>query len=40
VWAYVDAQNRFGATIRTRYWCEVEYIGNDMWRLIDIDLYE
>jgi hypothetical protein len=40
VWSYVDAQNRFGAMIRTRYWCEVKYLGNERWRLIDYELYE
>jgi hypothetical protein len=40
VWAYVDAENRFGAIVCTRYWGEIEYRGKDTWRLIDIDLYE
>lgn len=31
--SYVDAQNSFGATIRTRYVCVVRYTGSDTWRL-------
>lgn len=30
---YVDAQNGFGALIRTRYTCEVSYTGQDNWHL-------
>jgi hypothetical protein len=27
VHSYVDAQNSFGATIRTKYWCNLRYTG-------------
>ncbi len=39
IWAYVDAQNSFGATIRTEYYAEVqnEY-GTDTWRLLDLQM--
>lgn len=39
IWAYVDAQNSFGATIRTKYYAEVqkEY-GTDSWRLLDVQM--
>ena len=35
---YVDAQNSFGAMIRTEYFCEIEYLGRDWtdwsnWRI-------
>lgn len=33
VQAYVDAQNSFGAMIRTRYTCLVRHTGGDQWRL-------
>jgi hypothetical protein len=29
---YVDAQNSFGAKLRTRWMCEVEYVGEEKWR--------
>ncbi|KAI9129282.1 hypothetical protein [Acaryochloris sp. CCMEE 5410] len=39
VWAYVDAQNSFGATIRNRYYVEVKNkIGTDTWELKDIEI--
>lgn len=34
--SYVDAQNSFGAMVRTSYICEVEYIGDDKWQLVDL----
>ncbi len=38
--AYVDAQNSFGAMIRTRYYAEVQNTkGTDKWRLLDISMY-
>jgi len=39
VWAYVDAQNSFGALMRTKYYAEIqnEY-GKDTWRLLDIQM--
>ncbi|MEX2611190.1 MAG: zinc ribbon domain-containing protein [Gemmatimonadota bacterium] len=33
VFAYVDAQNAFGATIRNRVMCNLRYTGNGNWRL-------
>lgn len=34
--SYVDAQNSFGAMVRTYYVVEMEYLGNDEWKLKDI----
>lgn len=34
--SYVDSQNGFGAMIRSRWYCELEYIGDDKWILKDI----
>ena len=36
--AYVDAQNSFGATIRTRFISVVKYVGNDRWVLVSLDM--
>jgi hypothetical protein len=30
---WVDAENSFGANIRTRFVCVVRYLGDDRWRL-------
>jgi hypothetical protein len=30
--SHVDAQNAFGAEIRTEWLCEIEYVGDDRWR--------
>ncbi len=39
--AYVDAQNSFGAMIRTKYYAEVQNEkGTDIWRLLNLKLYE
>jgi hypothetical protein len=38
--SYVDAENSFGAAIRSRFVCEVRYVGNDRWRLIDLQFQE
>jgi hypothetical protein len=38
--AWVDAQNSFGAMIRTHFVCELEYAGNDCWRLLSLDFKE
>ncbi len=41
IWAYVDAQNAFGATIRTNYYTELQNKkGTDEWRLIDLKMPE
>jgi hypothetical protein len=37
---YVDAENTFGAKIRNQYYCEVEYLGNDKWGLIELYLFD
>lgn len=37
VLSYVDSQNSFGAMIRTRYRCDLEYQpSDDKWKLIDL----
>lgn len=36
----VDAQNSFGATIRNRYNCRVEFTGGNNWRLLNLDMWE
>lgn len=36
--SYVDAENSFGAKLRNHYTCEVEHIGGDRWRLINLDI--
>lgn len=38
--AYVDAQNSFGAMIRTDFSCTVDYQGNDNWRLEELTIEE
>ena len=38
--AWVDAQNAFGAKVRTYFICEIEHLGNDRWRLISLDFTE
>lgn len=38
--AYVDAQNTFGATIRTHYTCWVKNTSGDRWSLENIELNE
>jgi len=46
--SYVDAQNSFGAVIRTNWYCKIQYIGTvedeegdpKFWNLLDIKLYE
>lgn len=32
----VDSENSFGAMIRNTYVCEVEYLGDDEWQLVDL----
>jgi len=34
----VDAENSFGAMLRSEYDCTVEYRGDDQWRLISLDI--
>ena len=36
VQAWVDAQNSFGAKIRNRFVCELEYVGNNRWRMTNL----
>lgn len=38
--AWVDSQNSFGATIRTHFVCEVEYVGNGSWQLNNLNFNE
>ena len=46
--SYVDAQNAFGAMIRTKYFCKIQYIGSEQddegepkyWNLIQLDFIE
>jgi hypothetical protein len=35
---YVDAQNGFGAMIRSNYICDVQYISEDNWNLINLTI--
>lgn len=35
---YVDAQNGFGAMIRTQFNCQVAAIGRDSWRLVSMNI--
>lgn len=37
VTSFVDAQNSFGAKIRTYYTCDLQYLGKDNWQLIKLD---
>jgi hypothetical protein len=36
VLSYVDSQNSFGAMLRTKYLCEVQYVENDRWKLVSL----
>lgn len=39
--SYVDAQNGFGAMIRTRYFCQLQYdAGADAWRVKEFRVLE
>lgn len=38
VHGYVDAENSFGAKIRNHFYCELEYRGNDEWKLIQLSM--
>jgi hypothetical protein len=38
--SWVDAENSFGAMIRTDFVCEIRYEGDDEWRLVDLELFE
>lgn len=40
VWGYVDAQNAFGATIRSRYYAQVQNIkSTDEWKWLNIEIH-
>ena len=39
VHGHVDSQNGFGETTRIFFICRLEYVGNDSWELIDLDIY-
>lgn len=38
--SYVDAQNSFGANIRSNYTAKVRYTSRDTWRAIEVKLLE
>ncbi len=39
VWAYVDAQNAYGALVRTQYYAKVKNSkGSENWNLVDIQM--
>jgi len=38
--AWVDAENAFGAMIRTRYICRVQYVDDGNWRLVDLEFLD
>lgn len=38
VWSYVDAQNGFGAKIRTRYVAILEFDGKKTWKLESLNM--
>lgn len=40
VTAYVDAQNSFGAQVRTDFVCVVKYVGDETWELESLALDE
>jgi hypothetical protein len=37
---WVDAANRMGVHVRLDYTCEVQYLGDDRWRLDALDIQE
>ena len=38
--SYVDAQNSFGAMMRTRFEGEIQQISKDQWQLLSLQLIE
>ena len=38
VFSHVDAQNAFGATVRSEYVCEVKTVDGTNWSLLDLQL--
>ena len=38
--AWVDSQNTFGAVIRTKFVCELEYRGNGSWRMTRLNFQQ
>ncbi|MCK5608034.1 hypothetical protein KAR91_39505, partial [Candidatus Pacearchaeota archaeon] len=38
--SYVDAQNSFGATIRTRFSGRIKQIGHDRWKLLSLNILD
>jgi hypothetical protein len=38
--SYVDAENSFGAQLRTGYTCEATYLGNENWKLTKLSTNE
>lgn len=35
--SYVDSQNSFGGTIRTKFYCKVQHKSKDSWSLITLN---
>ena len=35
--AWVDSENGFGAMLRSRFYLELQYLGNDKWRLTQFE---
>jgi len=38
--SYVDAQNAYGALLRSKYYARIKYLGNDQWRPLKVNLEE
>lgn len=38
--SYVDAQNSFGAMVRTHYLCGLKYAGDNKWQLLEFEFIE
>jgi len=38
--AWVDAENSFGANVRTYFVCELQYLGDDNWRCTKLDFVD
>ncbi len=38
--AHVDAENRFGAKLRIDFVCVTDFMGDDRWRLVDLQMAE
>jgi hypothetical protein len=38
--AWVDSQNSFGATVRTKFVCDLAYLGNYQWKTVRFEFLE